>query len=244
MSKKHNEREETISLFQLDQFIRGELDEGSRNALMKRLEHDAAAQDYIREAKQEQCPFSFTTLENRIGKKRKRNFVQWWIDFYNSFKVHPVLAGAAVCVLLIVSGYQFLLPRDSSAVYSTKGKSFDVTLVLGDKRYNPGDMIKIAGEATLSFDYRASEDHFVWFILKEDDKEVELLNDKPKVWNASGEFIFSSQQLVLEGDWKKQEIWIVASVEKYRAKRVKAVITKEQHDSAITVFPFYFINMQ
>ncbi len=240
MEKEPQHKGKKISLRILDRYCIGDLEDHEIDVLQKSLEDDSAAQDYVARSGERVSQSSFTDLQQRIAKKNGPSLKELFSDMFSSVMFKPAV-GAVVTVLFVFAGFGIFHHIGTHSRYSFKGDYMHLTLNRNEEQFESGDIIPVSGSDTVSFDYRAPSDMYVWFIIREDEKDAELVNDKPMVWNAAGKTQPASQQLVMEGTWGRQQLWVLFSPKVLSPRKVHHLIEKERKRDAVEVFSFYFV---
>jgi hypothetical protein len=235
-----------ISLMKLDNEI---LDYSELKRIDQLAEHyqDPLIADYIK-SPGNHSPLQFNTVWQRIGDKPRRRYIhEIFAEWVCSLYVHrPLMSGLVTAVFIaLLWGLATVTPLSKSDYYGVKGISnADVSLKSSNATHYNGDVISVKNTDTLSILYRFPQNQRVYLFYREDDGVIESFTspDTGYLWEATNAFVAAPQQIVLEGEWKTQVVWVVVSDRPLKAKMVKSLIDKQKQNRSVTSFTFLLQN--
>ncbi len=238
-----NENWERISLYKVDLYLQGELNQTEKVGLEQKICDKPSVLDYIQRI-QSQKYESQEKLEKPSVIDAIRHRL---VSFFEKGRFRIGFSVSCVMVLLLtVITLLFRLNPDTGE-FSIKGNSAPViTLLFNEKEYHSGDVVRVHSEDTLIFNYRSLSDLNLFLLYQEDKGEIRSFNknDKALVWPGSSEPEIAAQRVVLDGNWERQTVWIVAAYKKMKKKEAVKYINKNRKDDSVEIFSFYFENNQ
>lgn len=235
-----------VSLFMIDRLMHNDLGDSERQELEKKIEQNQELKDYIQQHSDLHSNLQFSKLQERINNGNSiSRFCQYLGQKIRLFFHPPVMSTVVVATLLLMlAGVSFIVQHNNQQHYlGVKGESaYEVQLLIKGKLYSKDQVIRVADNDTLSFLYRSPQKIYVMFLYSEDDGAVKsfMVTNDHLVWTPTIAESIAPVSILLEGTWKKQVVWVIASSKKMSFHKAEKIIKKPTGHST-KVYTFYLI---
>lgn len=138
--------------------------------------------------------------------------------------------GIALAALPLVGGLVFLsltTTTDTTQGFRSKGGGkVEVRMKINGKEYAPGASIPAKAGDTAYILYRAPEPAHVSIWYRQDQGETrELEGERPERWPASLAWKIAPQAALLDGEWREQRVWVLASSDSLTSKESMNILS-------------------
>lgn len=238
-------------MWDIERFFLGELRPEEAEAIRKAVEASPELSAYLDRMREEAPARSFGDLQSRLPDVRAEpapiretpNRNPWkWKAFFGG----PKLAlGGISGFAMVLAGLLFLHrePPPGQSGLRNKGSSDpEIHIVLATRESAPEQAVPGKDGDTVVFRYRSSHPvHFrIW--IREAGKNLEPLSygqEGHPDWPESSRWINAPDKIILQGDWPRQEILLVAGHASFTDEQAREALAKPSHGTAaLRVFRF------
>jgi hypothetical protein len=222
----HGEVGGRIDLFQLDRLMQGLLSEAEASALMAQVEALPEAKAYL-------ARYSGARSRLKLSDIRRPARKAWHPrlpTLENLLRGNGGRAFAFAAVVLFLGiGLSIFPPRriiTETGLHSKGQERTDVRLMVAGNEMEAGSLAEARNGDTLALSYRTSDSLHVqvWF-------QEEKSGPKPMgggqdgfVWSPTTSWAVAPEKIVLEGEWKRQSVWVILSPEPFMPGQAEAAM--------------------
>jgi hypothetical protein len=234
-----------ISLLQLDRLMAGDLPEAEALELRKAVAASPELQRYLsaygglesgmtlRQALAK-TPRAVAGRAHAGGKAGASDWISGVMGAFGSRKAGMALAFATVLGVGLWSWQARESARavvdesgESASPYRAKGMDAPgIRLVVKGAEYETGDLIQARSGDTLGFAYRSPYPVRAQIWYREEGRAAEEMTGSQTLleWKAAMGWRRTPENVILEGDWKRQIVWIVWSKSEFTAEQARQAL--------------------
>lgn len=241
-----------ISLRKIDALLSGELGEEESSRLREEINASPQAKAYVDRQKTLRSTLTWNGIRQAV-EADKRSGLKGWFRGFSPFPIGsirsrgPGLAFASVALALLTLGTAWWKMHDAGGTlagqrFTAKGIRFaEAQLQVGGQGYPAGSLIAAGPGDTLGVTYRSGDTVYVQVWYQEENGDLRAFPGKdprgfalPPVtaWTPA------PQRILLEGEWRRQEVWIVLSPGTLKTERVREAIRSGRSAPGITVLAY------
>ncbi|GEM_PF-4062369 len=239
-----------ISLLTVEKQLLGELSPKQSAALEKDIRSNPGLAAYVEDLKRSESPLDWTQVRSRLGQreplKTPDSFLAVLTSRLDSLfpkPTHPKLAWAGIFGLLCVFLVPALISPKRVLEFRSKGSGRpEIVLEVSDAKMLPGESGNVKSGDVMTFTYRSVKPLYTQIWYTEDGGAPSLFDgrkDNSLFWPASSSWEKAPQRIVLEGNWKRQHIVVLASPTAISMDRADRILSgSEKSHEPITVFTY------
>lgn len=239
-----------ISLFSLEKQLLGELSPKQSAALGNEVRTNPELSAYIENLKRRESPLDWIRVQRRLDQreslKESDSFLAVMarrLDALFPKPTHPKLAWAGVLGLLFIFLVPALLfPKRVAELRSKGGGRPEIVLEAGDAKMLPGESGNVESGDVMIFSYRSNKPIYTQIWYTEDGGKPSVFEgrkDNSLFWPATSGWSKAPQRIVLEGNWKRQRIVVLASPNAIPMDRADRILSgSEKSHKHVDVFTY------
>jgi len=243
-----------ISLRKIDSLLNGELEEEESRRLREQISASPKTKAYFDRQMNLRSDLTWSKL-SRAVEADGQSGPQGWIRRLSRLALGPVGPGwrrpalASGAFALLALGTVWWQARDPGeradrARFSAKGSRFaEAQLQVRGQGYPAGALIDAGPGDTLSILYRSADTVYAQVWYREEGGELRSFDGKaPRGFALPPVTAWTQapQRVLLEGTWRRQEVWIALSHGNSEIEQVKKAIRSGQDGNGIQVLVFRF----
>ncbi len=240
-----------IPLFKIDSLLNGELEEGEARALREQIEASPKAKAYFDHQKTLRSALTWADLRRAV-EADKRSGLRGWFRYLTRFPQGPIrsrwrrptfASGIFALLALAMVWWNVRDPFGTStgSRFTAKGGPFaEAQLQVRGQAYPAGSLVSAGPGDTLDFMYRSGDTAYAQVWYKEEGGELRSFTGKdPRgfVLPPATAWTPAPQRILLDGAWRRQEVWIVLSPGSLAPEGVRQAISGRA-GNGVKVLPF------
>ena len=241
-----------VSLRKIDAMLNGELGAEEASRLWAEIGASPELRDYFERQRALQSKLGWDRLRRAVGKdkrfaSRQARIMAWIRDRLADWGRVPALWGAIGAMAALALAVAFWSLRDAHGPgpanrLASKGlPAFEAQIQIHGQAFGTGSLLHAGPGDTLGFTYRSQDSVNVQVWYREDGGKLTPFAGKsalgftlPPVtaWTVA------PQSILLEGAWRRQEVWMVLSRHPLHPYRAQEAIRKGSGAEGVRVFAF------
>lgn len=203
-----------ISLWRIDRFLRGELPESEAALVRDEIEKSSELKEYVRKQGEERSSLTLDRILSGLSSKAVPAVggpFRALATFFSLLFRFPVPV-AAFAMLMIGAGlWSIRMEPAPASLHQAKGSEKpQVRMLIRGQELRPSESVDAGPGDTLSLSYLSPFPVHAQIWYQEDDRETMPMSHDLE-WPATTSWRKSPHQVVLEGEWSRQAVWVVVS---------------------------------
>jgi hypothetical protein len=214
-----------LSHWEVERYLRGELPPGDAEPILARLRTDPAFAHWMESMRQEVPQRDYGDLRRKMQagapNRGRTSAAGMAARLFTTVHARLPLPRAAVpafgAIVLVVGAMLWmrtLLPTTGETYAAKGGTGVEIRLMAGEVELARDSLHTVAGGDTLAFWYRSAKPVHVQFWYREDGHAPEPFRGasaSAAPWPAAQRWTGPAKRSVLEGNWSRQDLIVVAS---------------------------------
>lgn len=225
--QSNESREGGISLWRVDRFLRGELPESEAVLVRDEIENSSELKEYVRKYGEERSSLTLDRILSGLPAKAapaEGGPFRALGEIFSLLFRFPVPV-AALAMLMIGAGLWSLRMEPAPAsLHQAKGSGKpQVRMLIRGQELGPAESVDAGPGDTLALSYLSPVPLHAQIWYREEDREPMPMS-RDLEWPATTSWRKSPHQVVLEGEWSRQAVWVVLSRSPLEKSQVEAAL--------------------
>lgn len=220
-------RQGGISLWRIDRFLRGELSEPEAALVRDEIENSSELKDYVRKFGEERSSLSLDRILSGIPAKAvpaEGGPFRALGHILSQLFRFPLPVAALAMLMIGVGLWSFRMEPAPAALHQAKGSEKpQVRMLIRGQELRSAESVEAGPGDTLALSYLSPFPVHAQIWYREEDREAMPMS-RDLEWPATTSWRQSPHQVVLEGEWSRQVVWVVLSRSPLDESQVEAAL--------------------
>jgi hypothetical protein len=208
----------------------------------QRFKAERLARESVMESRESAAEAGNARLAAPAAPRESFGLGDWMAGLQKLFHGPRLAYGFGFALLVGLTLWTFH-PRQEAALESAHqakgGDEMELLLKVGGQEVEAGESARARAGDTLSFLYRSPKAVHVQIGYREDGGDLvpfDPAGAAPSPWIPATRWTAAPQRILLEGAWKRQEVWVISGSRALSADEVKALVAGKPGDGKAYVF--------